>query len=146
MDQVETWKRSVLARTNDTDQVQAAEALALLLKGEASAEHTAKRITMIYEVSLKAKNGSIHPDDSINVSYFWTVHLFGAIRTFSSTATHQLLIDLLVEISTQHDVKSPDGSVKTFCDRWIYWKDLPDWEWNFANDGLCESASRFSTP
>jgi hypothetical protein len=52
MDSVQDWKKAVLAQTEDPDHVQAAEALALLLTGEADACDTAKSITMIYEADL----------------------------------------------------------------------------------------------
>lgn len=72
---VEDWKEAVLARTKDSDHVQAADALALLLNGEADADDTAKSITMIYEVDLEHNNGSIYNDCHNKVYELWMNHL-----------------------------------------------------------------------
>jgi len=138
MDSVQDWKKAVLALTDDSDQIQAADALALLLNGEADADDTARSITMIFEVDLKRNNGSTHADCHNKVYEFWTNHMLLAILKFGSTVVNQRLIDLLKEISKQPDVKTPDGSVKTHGRYEAYWRDVPGWEYSFAEELLCK--------
>jgi len=133
------WKKAVLARTEDPDQVQAAEALALLLSGEADADDAARSITMIYEIDLKRNNGSTYDDCYNKVYEFWTNHMWTAILQFGSTMINQRLLALLKEISKQPDVKTPDGSVKMHGGREAYWRDVPGWEFNFVKEDIfCE--------
>ena len=123
----------------DSDHLQATAALALLLIGEANADDTAKSITMIYEVDLKRNNGSTYGDGHNKFFHFLNSHICTAIRTFGSAEVQHRLIDLLVEISRQPDVKTPDGSVKLHDAHEVYWRDVPGWEYNFADEILCKS-------
>jgi hypothetical protein len=138
MDSVQDWKKAVLALTDDSDQIQAAEALALLFSGEADADDTAKSITMLFEVNLKRNNGSTYNDCHNPVYEFWSNHMLNAILIFGSTVVNQRLIDLLKEISKQPDVITPDGSVKMHGRYEAYWRDVPGWEYSFAEELLCK--------
>jgi hypothetical protein len=139
MGSFQDWKKTVLEHTaDDPDHAQAVDALALLLKGEADADDTAKSVTMIYEVSLKRNNGSTYADCHNKVYEFWMSHICQAILKFDSTVVYQRLIDLLKEISRQPDVKTPDGSVKMHRGCEAYWRDVPGWEHGFAEELLCK--------
>jgi hypothetical protein len=143
MDSVQDWKKAVHAQTEDPDHVQAAEALALLLNGEAAACDTAKGITMIYEADLERNNGSTYADGHNKVYGFWTNHMCNAILKFDSIVVQQRVVELLIEISKQPDVKTPDGSVKMHDGHEVYWRDVPGWEYNFADDILCKLLTYF---
>ena len=139
MDSIQDWKKAVLANTEDPDQVQAAEALALLLSGEADANDTARSITMTFEVDLKRNNGSTYADGHNKFYCFCMNHMCNAIVRLGSTVVHQRLIELLKEISKQPNVKTPDGSVKMHEGCEAYWRDVPGWEYSFAEEILCKS-------
>jgi hypothetical protein len=139
MDSVKDWKKAVLAHTEGPDHVQAADVLAIMLNGEASPGDTAKCITKIYETELKSKNESTYMHDEQQVTYFWTYHMCMAICTFGSVDVQERLFDLLVAISKQPDVKTPDGSVKKYHDCDVCWRDVPGWSYNFAVQALCKS-------
>lgn len=117
--------------TNDPDHHEAADALAALLSGVASAEDTAKSITMMYEVSLKKSNESTWEDERNKPFYFWGLHMWRAIRAFGDDEVQaRRLLDLLEEMSRQPDVINSDGSVKLHAELQIYWRDLPGWSFH----------------
>jgi hypothetical protein len=139
MKSVQEFTRGFRDDTQDADHLQAGDALALLLSGEADADDTAKSITMIYDVSLKRNNGFTHNDEYNKVRYFWMRHMCGAIYTFGDDAIQERLIDLLTEISKQPEVKCPDGSTKMHCGVQIYWRDLPGRSFELQAIGLSKS-------
>ena len=128
----------MLAQTEDLDHVKVADALALLLNGEAVAGDTAERISKIYEADLKRNNGSTYADGYNKVYEFWMNHMCNAILKFGSSVVHQRLIELLKEISKQPETKTPDGCVKMHEGCEVYWRDVPGWEYSFADDILCK--------
>lgn len=139
MASIEDWKRAVPTHSEDPVHAEAADAMALMLKGEVGPEDTAKRIAEIYGTELKSNNDSPDMNDEEQVNYFWTYLMCDAIFTFSSAEQHERLFDLLVAISKQPDVKTPNGSVKKYCDHDVYWRDLPGWSLSFATQASCES-------
>ena len=128
----------MLARTEDLDHIKAADALTLLLNGEADADNTAERITKIYEADLKRNNGSTYADGHNKVYEFWMNHMCNAILKFGNSVVHQRLIELLEEISRQPEVRTPDGCEKMYEGCEVYWRDVPGWEYSFADDILCK--------
>ena len=128
---VQNFTQEVYKNTDDPCHFEAADALALLLKGGADADDTARSITTIYEIELR-KYESTTMDDEKQVCYFWACHMCGAIRTFGSQELRERLFDLLVAISKQPDVKTPNGSVKKYLDCDVYWRDFPGWALIFA--------------
>ena len=133
---IEEFMQNVRERTSDTHHLQAADAFELLLKGEADADDTARSITMIYEVDLKRNNGSVYADSHNKVNDFFLDQMIGAIRCFGDAAVQQRLIDLLVEIRKQPDVKTPDRSVEMHRGVEAYWRDVPGWSFAFTYHGL----------
>jgi hypothetical protein len=95
MESVQEFIKDLRDHTQDPDHLQAADALALLLSGEADANDIAKSITMIYDVSLKRNSGSTYNDEHNRVRFFWMNHMCGAIRTFGDAVIQERLIDLL---------------------------------------------------
>lgn len=133
---VEDFMQDVREHTSDTDHLQAADALELLLKGEADADDTARSITMIYEVDLKRNDGSAYPDGHKKVKDFFLYQLCGAICSFGDTEVQQRLIDLLVGIRKQPDVKLPARPVEMYRGIGTYWRDVPGWSFLFTYDCL----------
>lgn len=140
MDSVEEYMQKVRELTSERDHLQANEALALLLKGEASPAKTARTITAIYEPSLKAGQGipTHHLWYKNRVFEFWGLSFSTVIREFGSAEEQARLIDLLVEISRQPDLTYADGSPIVERTGEMYWKDLPGWSFGFTEDGLRE--------
>lgn len=136
---MQDYKKAALRDTEDPVHVEAADAMILMLKGEVGPGDTAKRITEIYNTELKLSNVSPYMNDEVPVNYFWVYLLCNAVFMFGSAENHERLFDLLVAISRQPDVKTPDGSVKKYCDRAIYWRDLPGWSLAFSTQATCES-------
>lgn len=136
---MEDYKKAAFKDSDDPVHVGAADAMILMLKGEAGPEDTAKRITKIYETELKSNNESPDMNYEEQVNYFWTYLLCSAIFMFDSAEQHERLFDLLVAISKQPDVKTPNGSVKKYCGRAVYWRDLPGWSLAFATQATCAS-------
>jgi hypothetical protein len=135
---MEDWKKAALRHSEDPVHGEAADAMASMLKGEVAPEDTAKRITKIYEIELKSNDESPNMVDEEQVTYFWTYLMCDAICTFGSAESQERLFDLLVAISKQPDVKTPNGSVKKYCDRAVYWRDLPGWYLEFSTQALCK--------
>lgn len=140
MASVQDWKDSVLAQTRDSDHIQTAEALAELLDGTSSPADIAERITSIYEPPPETRKEWFHEGQNHKVIEFWGIHMHEAMSMFGDAELQDRLIALLVEMSKQPDVKNPDGSLKGSTGG-IYWKDLPDWEWQFSYYGLGKSYS-----
>lgn len=143
MEAVEDYMKNVREYTDDDDHLQANEALALLLKGDASPAATAKIITEIYKPSLQAGQGipTHHLWYKNKVYEFFGDFLSIVIREFGSTEVQARLIDLLVEISRQPDLTYADGSlISESCGEKVemFWKDLPGWSFCFTEDGLRE--------
>lgn len=138
MASVQYWKDSVLAQTQDFDHIQTAEALAELLGGASSPADAAERITSIYEPPPEMRAEWFHEGQNQKVIEFWGIHMHEAMSTFGDAETRDRLIALLIEMSKQPDVKNPDGSLKGGTGG-TYWKDLPDWEWQFSYYGLGKS-------
>jgi hypothetical protein len=130
------FMQNVRERTSATHHLRAADAFELLLKGEADADDTAWRITMIYEVDLKRNNGSSYADCHNKVNDFFLDQMIGAIRCFGDAAVQQRLIDLLMEIRKQPDVKTPDRSVEMHRGVEVYWRDVLGWSFAFTYHGL----------
>lgn len=136
---MEDYKKAALRDSEDPVHVDAADAMILMLKGEVGPEDTAKRITKIYETELKSNNESPNMVDEEQVTYFWTYLMCNAILTFGGAELHERLFDLLVAISKRPDVKTPNGSVKKYCNHDVYWRDVPGWVLNFSTQALCKS-------
>lgn len=139
---VQDWKKAMHAETSDHDHHQAISALALLLDGEASPADTAKRITTAYENSPKATAGPTQIGDCNKFHIFWALWMCEAIRRFGGAT--RLLADLLVEISRCPDVDTDDGPSKGHINRWVYWRGLPSWSFEFTEHGLRESLVEYS--
>lgn len=134
------WKATKSAKTNDTDQVRAIEALASLLEGSIPPASAAQSIAMAYTASLKATKGC--SDRNLwcenKVSEFWSYYMSDAISCFGSTEEHARLTSLLFEISKLPDLKDDDGVVvKSRYDQ-IFWSDVPGWDPQFASTALCK--------
>jgi hypothetical protein len=140
MDSVEDYIQKVREHCSEPDDLQANEALALLLKGEASPAETAKIITAIYEPSLKAGQGTPtgHLYYKNKVWEFWGLSLSEVIREFGSAEMQARLFDLLVEISRQPNLTYADGSPIVEGSGEVYWKDLPGWSFALTEDVLRE--------
>lgn len=135
---VRKWKRAVLAQTEDTGHIYAAEALAELLEGSSSPVDIAKRITTIYEPPRATRKERGQNGENEKVTEFWVTHMCDAISTFGELDKQDRLIDLLVEMSRQDVVGSRDDVSKGGGGS-NYWRDLPEWEWQFSHYGLGES-------
>jgi hypothetical protein len=139
MGSMEEYRKASLKDSEDPVHVEAADAMILMLKGEAGPEDTAKRITEIYNTELKSSNESPYMNDEVPVNYFWNYLMCGAICDFGSAELHERLFDLLVAISRQPDVKTPNGSLKKYCNIDVYWRDLPGWSLAFSTQATCKS-------
>lgn len=134
---VQDWKRAVLSQTGDIDHTCAAEALAELLEGSSSPLDTAKKITTIYEPPSATRKERGQDGENEKVTEFWITHMCDAISTFGELDKQDRLIDLLVDMSRQDDVRSCDDVLKGGGGS-IYWRGLPEWEWQFSHYGLGE--------
>lgn len=61
-----------------------------------------------------------------------------AIACFGTTDVQARLISLLSEISGLPDLKNDDDVVIKTTHHQVFWSDLPDWGFQFANAGLCK--------
>lgn len=138
---VQEWKNGVLAQTQDADHIKTAEALAELLEGSSSPADIAKIITTVYEPPPETRRDCSHAGENKKVTEFWVTHMTDAISLFGDVDTQDRLLALLVEMSKQPDVRNPDGVLKGAGGCAIYWRDLPEWEWQFSNYGLSKSRS-----
>jgi hypothetical protein len=106
------------------------DAIAKLLESLATPVETARAITEIYRPSLEA---NVHD----KLDNFWVLCLCDAVRTFGSESDRQKLLDLLDEIAKQFDVKGSDGAIQMTTAGKVYWRDLPHWQFNLCEYGLC---------
>lgn len=141
---VQDWSETWRETTGYPNEIQAIEALALLLDGKVSAPETAKTITMTYERSIRA--GMVQcPEETVSitdsVTDFWEREMCDAIRTFGNVDTHERLMDLLVEISRQPDILDPRGRQVMHAGKHgrdsVYWSGVPGWESALVALGLC---------
>ena len=132
---VQEWRNSVLAQTQDFGHIKTAEALAELLEDSSSPAVIAKKITTIYEPPPESREELFHEGQNQKVIDFWGIHMHEAISKFGDSPVQERLVALLVDMSKQPDVKHPDGSVKGGVGS-TYWRDLPNWEWQFSQHGL----------
>lgn len=141
MTSVQDWKTARCAKTEDTDHIQAIEALASLIEGDISPADAAQSITSAYAASLKATKRVSGPYRwyDTKLSTFWASYMSNAIGCFGSDEAHARLTSLLVEISELPDLKDDDGVVVKIDHHQTFWSDLPGWGFRFANTGLCES-------
>ena len=129
---VQDWANAMKARADNTNHHLAIDALASLLDDKTSSSDAAGRITTAYEEPIKDLS---NPDDFGNdVSIFYALYSCDAIRTFGDASGH--LVDLLVEISKQPNIKHIDGSSVKQRNGSVYWRDLPSWSYNFLEYGL----------
>jgi hypothetical protein len=143
MESVQSYMEQVRENTEDPDHLRASEALASLVKGETSPSDTAKIITGTYASSLKSDRSVPKGDRWYHSKFheFWGRTFSDFVRHHSSTEAKELLINLLVEISRQPDLRYVDGSVATTDAGQVYWRDLPSWKFHFADEGLRKSCS-----
>ena len=139
---VQDWKTAECAKVDDdddSDHIEAIEALASLLEGDITSTDAAKTITKTYEASLMSTEGRWkQPHWHISkVHDFWSRYMFDAIRSFGSAEEHERLFQLLIEISRQPDLEDYGGMVVSIHDK-VFWSDLPGWEC-FPDEGLCKS-------
>lgn len=135
---VQNWLEEKRQDENDPKHIRAVEALALLLKGEASPLETAKSIATTYEPTGR----DMCDNNQMGLYYskiyaFWALFFCDAIHTFGSVDTHERLIDFLVAIFEQPDLLDEDGERVTGYRNSVYWFDVPRWVLAFVQDGLC---------
>jgi hypothetical protein len=145
MESVQSYMEKVREHTEDPDHLRANEALASLVEGEASPTDTAKIITTAYASSLRSDRSAPKGDRWYHSKFheFWGRIFSDFVRHHSSGEAQERLINLLVEISRQPDLRWEDGSVATTDAGQVYWRDLPGWEFHFADEGLRESSPDF---
>ena len=126
MTTIQQFTEGIREFTHDRDHIEAADALVQLLSGTATVEDTAKIITMIYEPSLEENPDGTWMNEHNKIFYFWGHHIDSAVRSFcGDEVQEQRLVDLLVDMSKQPDVRNSDGSLKKFANVLVYWHDLP---------------------
>lgn len=137
---VEDWKTAKCAKTDDTEHIQAIEALSSLLEGEKTPANAAQSITKAYAVSLKATKGGSDYNSwyETKVATFWASYMSDAIAYFGSAEVQARLISLLAEISKVSDLKDDDGVVIQNIHHQTFWSDLPGWYRQFVSAGLCK--------
>lgn len=147
---VQDWAKTMHTETQDSDHGQAIDALASMLKDEASPADTAKTITAAYERFLKGKPTATttEADGGPNkVVHFWVFNMCDAIRNLGNPSSTERLVELLCSISKQPDVHSSDESVvkhkESSGQESVYWRDLPGWISNFMDQCLCKWVWQF---
>lgn len=138
---VQEWRSEQRAATADKDHYQAMEALTSLLEGEISADEAAETITDIYSAELRKESRMTDENDCLKICHFWDFYLLDAIEIFGTAEAQERMASLLVEMSRQPDVRTPDGSVKKHDNGEVWWRDLPKWSYHLLEHGLGESLS-----
>lgn len=135
---VQEWRSEQRAATADEDHYQAMEALTSLLEGEISANEAAKTITDVYGALIGKETRMTTDDDILKICDFWDFYMLDAIEIFGTAIAQERLASLLVEMSRQPDMKTPDGYVKEHGNGEVWWRDLPKWSYHLLEHGLGE--------
>jgi hypothetical protein len=139
MESVQSYVEKVREHTEDPDHLRANEALASLVEGRTSPADTANIITSIYAASLESDRKMPKSDRCSKFHEFWAPNFSDFVRHHSRGEAQERLIDLLVEISRQPDLRYKDGSAAMDDAGHVYWRDLPGWNFHFADEGLRKS-------
>jgi len=113
------------------------DALVALLKNEASPAEIARTITSTYQEIFAPDSQGLAWHEMIQ--HFWAFHMSRVIRGFGSATGR--LVEMMVEISKQPDMKTADGTVVSLpgYPEKIYWRELPAFAGQFWVECLCSS-------